>query len=52
MVQKGIVFGYKILENGIKVERAKVEIIEKLPPPTNVKGARSFLEMQDFIADS
>jgi len=28
---------------GIEVDRAKVEIIEKLPPPTNVKAVRSFL---------
>ncbi|XP_073030676.1 uncharacterized protein [Primulina eburnea] len=38
---------YELL-GGIKatakiVDRAKVEIIEKLPPPTNVKGIRSFI---------
>ena len=27
---------------GIEVERAKIEIIVKLPPPTNVKDVRSF----------
>ena len=29
---------------GIEVDKAKVEVIEKLPPPVNVKGIRSFLE--------
>ncbi|KAG9450380.1 hypothetical protein H6P81_010345 [Aristolochia fimbriata] len=43
MVKEGIVLGHKILEKGIEVDRAKVEVIEKLPPPTNIKGIRSFL---------
>jgi hypothetical protein len=43
MVQEGIVLGHKILEKGIEVDKAKIEVIEQLPPPTNVKGMRSFL---------
>ncbi|KAG9450684.1 hypothetical protein H6P81_010649 [Aristolochia fimbriata] len=43
MVKEGIVLGHKISEKGIEVDRAKVEVIEKLPPPTNIKGIRSFL---------
>ncbi|KAG9450107.1 hypothetical protein H6P81_010072 [Aristolochia fimbriata] len=43
MVSEGIVLGHKISEKGIEVDRAKVEVIEKLPPPTNIKGLRSFL---------
>jgi len=43
MVIEGIVLGHKISERGMEVDKAKVEIIEKLPPPTNVKGIRSFL---------
>ena len=43
MVQEGIVLGHKISSKGIEVDRAKVEIIEKLPSPTNVKRVRSFL---------
>jgi hypothetical protein len=31
MVNKGIVLGHKISERGIKVDRAKVEAIEKMP---------------------
>ncbi|XP_019460167.1 PREDICTED: uncharacterized protein LOC109359927 [Lupinus angustifolius] len=43
MVTKGIVLGHKISRKGIEVDKAKLEVIEKLPPPTNVKGIRSFL---------
>ena len=30
-------------ERGIEVDMAKIEVIERLPPSTNVKGVRSFL---------
>jgi hypothetical protein len=43
MVQKGIVIGHKILEKRIKVNKAKIEVIEQLQPPTNVKGIHSFV---------
>ena len=43
MVKEGIVLGHQILERGIEVDRAKVETIEKLLPPSSVKGIRSFL---------
>jgi hypothetical protein len=43
MVREEIVLGHKISEKGIEVDKAKTEIIEQLPPPTNVKGIRSFL---------
>jgi hypothetical protein len=33
MVQKGIVIGHKILEKGIKVDKATIAWIEQLPPP-------------------
>ncbi|XP_038976409.1 uncharacterized protein LOC113461320 [Phoenix dactylifera] len=48
MVQEGIVLGHKISARGLEVDRAKIEIIEKLPPPTNVKGVRSFLGHTGF----
>ncbi|GJT24018.1 hypothetical protein Tco_0893955 [Tanacetum coccineum] len=43
MVKEGIVLGHKISKNGIEVDQAKVDVIAKLPPPTMVKGIRSFL---------
>nr|GEY87651.1 reverse transcriptase domain-containing protein [Tanacetum cinerariifolium] len=38
MVKEGIVLGHKISKNRIKVEKAKVDVIAKLPHPTTVKG--------------
>ena len=43
MVQQGIVLGHIIFKKGIEVDKAKVELIVKLPSPTNVKGVRQFL---------
>ena len=43
MVQEGIVLGHRISQKGIEVDNAKIEIVEKLPPPTSVKRIRSFL---------
>ena len=43
MVQKGVVRSYIVSNKGIKVDKAKVEKIEKLPSPTSVKGVWSFL---------
>nr|KYP77135.1 Retrovirus-related Pol polyprotein from transposon 17.6 [Cajanus cajan] len=48
MVTKGIVLGHKISHRGIEVDPAKVEVIEKLPPPINVKGIRSLLGHAGF----
>nr|GEU62806.1 reverse transcriptase domain-containing protein [Tanacetum cinerariifolium] len=38
MVKEGIVLGHKISKNGIKVDKAKVDVITKLLYPTTVKG--------------
>nr|GEX96567.1 reverse transcriptase domain-containing protein [Tanacetum cinerariifolium] len=38
MVKEGIVLGHKISKNEIKVDRAKVDVIAKLPHPTTVKA--------------
>jgi hypothetical protein len=35
MVKEGIVLGHIISERGIKMDKAKIEIVEKLPPPTD-----------------
>ena len=43
MVNQGIVLGHVISRKGIEVDKAKVELIFKLPPPTNVKTVRQFL---------
>jgi hypothetical protein len=48
MVREGIVLGHLVSERGIEVDRAKIEVIENLPPPTNIKGVRSFLGHAGF----
>ncbi|GJU90688.1 reverse transcriptase domain-containing protein [Tanacetum coccineum] len=47
---EGIVLGHKISKSGIEVDRAKVDVIAKLPHPTTVKGVRSFLDFANFHA--
>nr|GEX95745.1 hypothetical protein [Tanacetum cinerariifolium] len=37
MVKEGIVLGHKVSKNGIEVDKAKVDVIAKLPHPTTVK---------------
>nr|GEV91656.1 reverse transcriptase domain-containing protein [Tanacetum cinerariifolium] len=48
MVKEGIILGHKISKSGIEVDRAKVDVIAKSPPPTTVKGIRSFLGHASF----
>ncbi|GJS98345.1 reverse transcriptase domain-containing protein [Tanacetum coccineum] len=37
MVKEGIVLGHKISKKGIEVDKAKIDVIAKLPHPTTVK---------------
>ncbi|XP_074288252.1 uncharacterized protein LOC141613418 [Silene latifolia] len=48
MVNEGIVLGNLVSDKGIQVDKAKVQVIEKLPPHVNVKGVRSFLGHVSF----
>nr|GEV92202.1 reverse transcriptase domain-containing protein [Tanacetum cinerariifolium] len=48
MCREGIVLGHKISKSRIEVDRAKVDVIAKLPHPTTVKGVRSFLGHAGF----
>ncbi|KAL4284741.1 hypothetical protein GQ457_16G018120 [Hibiscus cannabinus] len=48
MVDEGIVLGHKISSKGMEVDKEKIEVISKLPPPTTVKGIRSFLGHAGF----
>ncbi|GJW42403.1 reverse transcriptase domain-containing protein [Tanacetum coccineum] len=45
---EGIMLGHKISKSGIEFDRAKVDVIAKLPHPTTVKGVRSFLGHAGF----
>ncbi|KAL6282531.1 hypothetical protein ACE6H2_013460 [Prunus campanulata] len=37
MVHQGIVLGHLVSNKGIEVDKAKIDVIAKLPPPTSVK---------------
>nr|GFC52575.1 reverse transcriptase domain-containing protein [Tanacetum cinerariifolium] len=51
MVKEGIVLGHKISKNGIEVDKAKIDVIAKLPRPTTDAKARLLrwvLLLQEF----
>nr|GEY55860.1 reverse transcriptase domain-containing protein [Tanacetum cinerariifolium] len=48
MVKEGIVLGHKLSKEVIEVEKAKVDVITKLPHPTTIKGILSFLGHAGF----
>ncbi|GJZ24859.1 reverse transcriptase domain-containing protein [Tanacetum coccineum] len=47
-LKEDIVLSHKVSESGIKVDRAKIDSISKLPYPTIVKAIRSFLGHAGF----
>jgi hypothetical protein len=48
MVNEGIVLGHVVSNRGIEVDKAKIEVIENLQPPTTVREVRSFLGHAGF----
>src|SRR4051812_32120045 len=48
MVNIGIVLGHKIFERGIEVDKAKIEAIERMLYPRDIKGIHSFLGHAGF----
>ncbi|GJQ92489.1 reverse transcriptase domain-containing protein [Tanacetum coccineum] len=48
MVKEGIMLGHKVSKAGLEVDKAKIDVISKLPPSTNIKGIRSFLGYAGF----
>lgn len=48
MVNEGIILGHKISERGIEIDRAKIEAIEKLPYPRDIRGIRGSHGHADF----
>lgn len=43
IVKEGIVLRHLVSETGIVVDKAKIEVIEKLSPPASVREVRSFM---------
>ncbi|GKB26877.1 reverse transcriptase domain-containing protein [Tanacetum coccineum] len=37
MVKEGILLGHKVSEADLEVDKAKIDVFSKLPPPTNIK---------------
>lgn len=50
MVNEVIVLGHNFFERGMEVDQAKVDAIEKMPCPTDIKGIRSFLGHAGFYS--
>ena len=48
MVSQGIVLEHIISEKGIEVDKAKIDLLSKLPSPTNLKTVRHFLRHAGF----
>ena len=48
MVRQGIILGHKVSNKGLEVDKAKVGVIENLPPLISVKGIHSFLGHAGF----
>jgi len=48
MVQEGLVLVHVHSDRGIKVDKAKIDVIKRLPPPTSAKGVQSFFSYARF----
>jgi hypothetical protein len=42
------VLAHRVSERRIEVDKVKIDVIEQLSPPSNVKGIRSFLGHVEF----
>ncbi|CAN6697901.1 unnamed protein product [Malus baccata var. baccata] len=48
MVKQGIVLGHIVSENGIEVDKSKIDLVRHLPSPTSVREVRTFLGHAGF----
>lgn len=48
IVQEDIALEHKIIEQGIKVDRKKVQVIQDMPPLSQIKDVKSFLGHASF----
>ncbi|GJX15105.1 reverse transcriptase domain-containing protein [Tanacetum coccineum] len=51
MVTEGIVLGHKVSSAGLEVDKAKIDVIAKLPPPTSVKAVRNWSQPFELMCD-
>ncbi|GJR10475.1 reverse transcriptase domain-containing protein [Tanacetum coccineum] len=47
MVTERILLGHKVSSVGLEVDKAKIDVISKLPPPTNIKALKHLFKKQD-----
>ncbi|GJR09687.1 reverse transcriptase domain-containing protein [Tanacetum coccineum] len=47
MVKEGIMLGHKVSSARLEVDKAKIDVISKLPPVTNIKAIRHLFKKQD-----
>ena len=48
MVREGVVLGHIVSGKGLEVDKAKIEVIQNLPLPGNVRDLRHFLRHVGF----
>ena len=48
IIQERVVLSHAISNKGIEVDKVKMEIMEKVPPPNSIKGVMSFLRHAGF----
>lgn len=48
MFKEGIILGHKVSNIDLKMDQENIKVIEKLPPPSNIEGIRSFLDQTGF----
>lgn len=51
ILNKSIVFHYKITQKGLEVDMEKIEVIEKFPLSSNLNESKVFLVMEDYTND-
>nr|GEU46672.1 DNA-directed DNA polymerase [Tanacetum cinerariifolium] len=51
MVKERIMLGHKVTSAGLEVDKAKVDVISKLPPPTNIKEIKDRKGTENIAAD-
>nr|GEU80548.1 reverse transcriptase domain-containing protein [Tanacetum cinerariifolium] len=47
MAKEGIMLGHKVSSAGLEVDKEKVDVISKFPPPTNIKALKHLFKKQD-----
>jgi hypothetical protein len=48
MVREGKIFGHKVSEKGIEIDKSGLEPVRELPRPRDVKGLQNFVGLAGF----